>query len=65
MTHDANKWEDPIVKEVRDIRESIAAEHHHDLRALCKHLQARESQEHRKLVTRPPRRPDLPKAATR
>lgn len=65
MTHDANKWEDPIVKEVRDIRESIAAEHNHNLRALCKHLQACERQEHRKLVTRPPRRPDLPKAVTR
>mgnify|MGYP001598226255 CR=1 FL=1 len=58
-------WEDPIVKEVRDIREQIAAEHNHDLRALCKHLQEREQQEHRKLVTRPPRRPDVKKTAAR
>lgn len=49
-------WEDPIVKEVRDIRAAIAAEHRHDLRALCKHLQEREQHESRKLVTRAPRR---------
>ena len=65
MAHDATKWEDPIVKEVRDIRDEIAAEHHHDLRALCKHLQERERQEQRKLVTLPPRRPDVPKTAAR
>ena len=58
-------WEDPIVKEVRDIRSEIATEHQHDLRALCKYLQTCESQESRKLVTRPPRRPDVPKTATR
>lgn len=59
------QWEDPIVKEVRDIRKQIAAEHHHDLHALCKYLQVLEGQEKRKLVTRPPRRPDLPKATAR
>ena len=58
-------WEDPIVKEVRDIREQIAAEHHHSLRALCKYLQEREQHELRKLVTLAPRRPDIPKSATR
>lgn len=58
-------WVDPIVKEVRDIREQIAAEHQHDLRALCKYLQACEQREHRNLVTRPPRRPDIRKTATR
>ena len=57
-------WEDPIVKEVRVIREQIAAEHQHDVRALCRHLQERETSETRKLVTRPPRRPDIRKAAT-
>ena len=58
-------WEDPIVKEVRAIREQIAAEHQHDLRALCKYLQAREQREQRNVVTRPPRRPDTRKTATR
>jgi len=52
-------WDDPIVKEVRDIREQLAAEHGNDLRALCKYLQEREQQESRKLVTRKPRRPDV------
>lgn len=56
-------WEDPIVKEVRAIREQIAAEHHHDLLALCRHLQEREKKETRRLVTRPPRRPDIKKTA--
>jgi bisphosphoglycerate-dependent phosphoglycerate mutase len=56
-------WEDPIVKEVRVAREQISAEHNHDLRALCKHLQDRERQESRRLVTRPPRRPELPEIA--
>jgi len=53
-------WEDPIVNEVREIRTQIAAEHGHDLRALCKYLQDREQQETRRLVTRQPRRPDVP-----
>jgi bisphosphoglycerate-dependent phosphoglycerate mutase len=56
-------WEDPIVKEVREVREQIAAEHHHDLRALCRHLQEREKQESRALVTRPPRRPGIRRTA--
>lgn len=60
-----NQWEDPIVKEVRDIRDQFAAELQHDLRALCKYLQAREQQEQRKLVTRAPRRPDVSKRAVR
>ncbi len=56
-------WEDPIVKEVREIREQIAIEHQRDLRALCKYLQALEQNESRNLVTRTPRRPDAPKRA--
>jgi bisphosphoglycerate-dependent phosphoglycerate mutase len=51
-------WEDPIVKEVREVRAQLAAEHGNDLRALCKYLQEREQTETRRLVTRMPRRPD-------
>jgi bisphosphoglycerate-dependent phosphoglycerate mutase len=51
-------WEDPIVKEVREIREQLTAEHGNDLRALCKYLQEREQRESRNIVTRKPRRPD-------
>lgn len=61
-------WEDPIVNEVRKIRDRLAAEHQYDLRALCRHLQEREEREKRekrKLTTRPPRRPDVKKTAAR
>jgi len=65
MAHDANKWEDPIVKEVRDIRDRIAAEHGYDVRAIGRYYQQKQVRAARKLVTRPPRRPDAPKTATR
>jgi len=65
MAHDANKWEDPIVKEVRDIRDRIAAEHGYDVRAIGRYYQQKQVRAARKLVTRPPRRPDVPKTATR
>ena len=58
-------WEDPIVKEVRTIRDQLIAEHQHDLRALCKYLQERESLEQRPLITRPARRPIIKKTAVR
>jgi len=44
-------WEDPIVREVREFRDQLSAEHGNDLRALCKYLQEREQLE---LVTRDP-----------
>ncbi len=56
-------WEDPIVKEVRAIRDQLIAENQNDLRALCKYLQERESLEQRPLVTLPPRRPIAKKTA--
>lgn len=49
MAHEAKKWEDPIVKEVR---------------AIGRYYQQKQERAARKLVTRPPRRPDVPKAAT-
>lgn len=56
-------WEDPIVKEVRDVRAEIAAEQGNDVRALCAHLQQREQKENREIVTRPPRRSEIKKTA--
>jgi bisphosphoglycerate-dependent phosphoglycerate mutase len=55
-------WEDPIVKEVREIRAQLSAEHGNDLHALCKYLQERERHESRRIVTRSPRRPDTQSA---
>ena len=36
-------WEDPIVKEVRDIRDKIAAEHRYDVRAIGRYYQQKAS----------------------
>ena len=57
--------EDPIVKEVRDIRDKIAAEHGYDVRAIGRYYQRKQEQTSRQFVTRPPRRPDIKKTATR
>ncbi len=46
------EWEDPIVKEVRDIREAIAVQHHHDVRAIGHYYQGKQAQASHKLVTR-------------
>ena len=48
-------WEDPIVKEVRAIREAIAARHHNDVRAIGHYYQRKEGQTQHKLVARTPR----------
>ncbi|MCA9324700.1 hypothetical protein KDA23_01355 [Candidatus Saccharibacteria bacterium] len=50
-------WEDPIVKEVREIRQQIAAEHNNDIDALCRYLREQEKHEHRKLVTLAAKKP--------
>ncbi len=65
MTDEENKWEDPIVKEVRDIRDRIAADHRYDIRAIGRYYQQKQARAARKLVTRQPRRPDAPKSAAR
>ena len=36
-------WEDPIVKEVRDIRDKIAAEHRYDVRAIGRYYQQKQA----------------------
>ena len=49
--------EDPIVAEVRRIRDEQAARHDYDLRKIFDSLKQREKQEKRKLVSYPPRSP--------
>jgi hypothetical protein len=49
--------EDPIVAEVRRIREEQAARHDYDLRKIFDSLKQREKQEKRKLASYPPRSP--------
>jgi len=48
-------WEDPIVAEVRKIREDYAAQFNYDLQALCRALKEREQQDPRPKVAFPPK----------
>ena len=52
-------WEDPIVKETREARERLLAQFGHDLAALCAFLREKEKEHSDRLVTLPPRRPEL------
>jgi hypothetical protein len=50
-------WEDPIVEEVRKIREEHAARFGYDLAAICKDLREEQAHSGRKVVRLAPRRP--------
>jgi hypothetical protein len=52
-------WEDPIVEEVRRIRQEHAAKFDYDLRRIYEDLKEQEKQSGRRFVTLPPRRPTL------
>ena len=54
-------WQDPIVEEIRKLREALAAKFQYDVQALGKFFQAQQQAEHREVVTRAPRR--VPEAA--
>jgi hypothetical protein len=54
---------DPIVEEVREIRELIARENHHDLEAIFAMLRRMEAESARPHVTLPPRRLPATRAA--
>ena len=51
------RWEDPIVAEVRRAREELFAAAGYDLDVFCKQLRERQQKEGRRAVTRPPRTP--------
>ncbi|MEX0716885.1 MAG: hypothetical protein WD066_09870 [Planctomycetaceae bacterium] len=48
-------WRDPIVEEIRKIREDYAARFDFDLDAICRHARAEERKNPEGLVTLPPR----------
>lgn len=48
-------WEDPIVKEVRRIREEHSARFGHDLQRIYRELKEREKASGRRYVSYPPR----------
>ena len=51
------RWEDPIVAEVRRAREELFAAAGYDLDEFCRQLRERQQKEGRQAVTRPPRSP--------
>jgi hypothetical protein len=55
---------DPIVDEVRAVRDAIAKEHDYDVAAIFDMLQKLERQSGEKRVVLPPRRPKRPANAT-
>ena len=55
----AQMWEDPIVEEVRRIRQEHAAALNHDLRKIYDDLKEQERQSGKAFVAFPPKRPTL------
>jgi hypothetical protein len=49
-------WQDPIVEEIRKIREEFAKKHNFDLRKMFKTLKEMEAKNNRPTVSFPPRR---------
>ncbi|MCK5197067.1 MAG: hypothetical protein KAR21_01875 [Spirochaetales bacterium] len=52
-------WQDPIVKETRELRELYAAKFKHDLDAIFKDICNRQEKSERKSVSFPARKPKL------
>jgi hypothetical protein len=50
-------WQDPIVKETRELREEYAVKFNHDPDAIFEDIRKRQSQTERKLVSLPARKP--------
>jgi hypothetical protein len=49
-------FRDPIVEEVRAIREAFAKEHGYDVKAIVRALQREEAESGRRVVSLPPKR---------
>jgi len=54
---EADRWEDPIVAEVRKAREALFAAAGYDLEELCRRLNEQQQREGRRPVTRSPGMP--------
>ena len=52
-------WEDKIVEEVRKVRDEYAARFNYDLEAIYKDIKEQEKKSQRKLVSLPPRKPQM------
>ena len=53
----SDMWEDPIVEEVRRVREEHAAKFHYDLDAIYRDLKDQDERDPRPVVSLPPKRP--------
>lgn len=49
---------DPIVEEVRKVRDEYAKKFNYDLDAICRDLQKKQGQPGKKVVSFPPKRPE-------
>jgi hypothetical protein len=50
-------WNDPIVEEVRKVRDAHAKKFNYDLQAIVADLKKQQEASERKFVTHPPRKP--------
>ena len=48
-------WEDPIVAEVRRVREQYAARFNYDIKAICRHAREQEKKSGHEVLSLPPR----------
>jgi len=53
-------WHDPIVAEVRRVREDLFAAAGYDIREFCRRLREKQTRSGHPVVTRAPREPDRP-----
>lgn len=58
LPEEKERWEDPIVAEVRRVREELFAAAGYDLAEFCRRLREQQEREGHATVTRPPRRPE-------
>mgnify|MGYP000557267985 CR=1 FL=1 len=50
-------WKDPIVEEVRKVRQALAAKFDYDVDAIWRDLREQQARSGRKIVSFPPKRP--------
>lgn len=55
-------WKDPIVEEVRSVRDAHAAQYNYDLRAIYRAVKKEEADSGRRFVKLPPKRLEVRKA---
>lgn len=50
-------WQDPIVEEIRRVRDEHAKKFGYDLHEICKDFRKKQAESGRKIVSRQPRKP--------